>query len=213
MKSTREVVLQTLLQKNRCTISDLAEEVGINPISVRHHIAKLEADGMVSSEEEHHGVGRPRRVYFLTEKGFESFPSRYVQLSNRLIEQLKLTMPKPMVETFFSDLARRVLSEYADPAQFDKMSLEDRLNLIKNVFSREGINVEWKRDGDSYHLKSNNCPFYQVGQCHPEVCLLDRTMISTALKVPIESVTSILEGDDACEYVVSEHPDGRKGNG
>jgi len=68
-KSTRQRVLQTLLSRQRCTINELAEAVDINPISVRHHITKLEAEGLVTSEEERHGVGRPRRLYFLTEEG------------------------------------------------------------------------------------------------------------------------------------------------
>ena len=71
MSTTRDLVLKTLLTRQRCTINDLAEAVGINPISVRHHVTKLEAGGLVVSEEERHGVGRPRRLYFLTEKGME----------------------------------------------------------------------------------------------------------------------------------------------
>ena len=57
-KSTRERVLQTLLTNQRCTINEIADAVEINPISVRHHITKLQADGMVDSEEERHGVGQ-----------------------------------------------------------------------------------------------------------------------------------------------------------
>ena len=64
MSSTREKILETILKNQRVTINDLAEDVGINPISVRHHIVKLEAEGLVSSEDVRHGVGRPRRYYF-----------------------------------------------------------------------------------------------------------------------------------------------------
>ena len=88
-KSTREKVLQTMLSRQRCTINELAKAVDINPISVRHHIARLEAEGLVTSEEERHGVGRPRRLYFLTEHGIDHFPSRYLKLTIRLLEQLE----------------------------------------------------------------------------------------------------------------------------
>ena len=84
-KNTRERVLRTLLARERCTINELAEAVEINPISVRHHIVKLEAEGLVTSEEERHGVGRPRRLYFLTEGGHEQFPTRYIRLTMRLL--------------------------------------------------------------------------------------------------------------------------------
>ena len=51
MSSTRDNVLRTLLTRQGCTINELAEAVGINPISVRHHVTKLEAEGFVTSEE------------------------------------------------------------------------------------------------------------------------------------------------------------------
>ena len=105
-KSTRERVLYILLKQYRCTINDLAGAVDINPISVRHHITKLEAEGLVSSEEERHGVGRPRRVYFLTEEGREKFPTRNMQHTTRLLQQLKDNMPEQMVNELFSGMAQ-----------------------------------------------------------------------------------------------------------
>ena len=104
--NTRQRVMKTLLNRQRSTINELAEIVEINPISVRHHINRLEAEGLVASEEERHGVGRPRRLYFLTEAGLKKFPSRYLKLTIRLLEQLKDTMPEPLVSSLFSQMAK-----------------------------------------------------------------------------------------------------------
>jgi len=90
MKSTREKVLQTLITNPQSTIVDIAKSVGINAISVRHHITSLQADGLVNAEEERHGVGRPRLVYSLSESGQENFPKRYLRLTNHLLEQMKM---------------------------------------------------------------------------------------------------------------------------
>ncbi len=109
--------MQTLLSRQRCTINDLAEAVEINPISVRHHIARLEAEGLVTSEEERHGVGRPRRLYFLTEGGLEHFPSRYMKLTIRLLEQLKGSMPDSMVRQLFTQMAEGMAAEVQAEAQ------------------------------------------------------------------------------------------------
>ena len=72
MSSTRDRILQTLLRQPRRTINDLAEAVGINPISVRHHLTSLQVEGLVTSEEERHGVGRPRLLYALTRREWRS---------------------------------------------------------------------------------------------------------------------------------------------
>ncbi|MGC8856390.1 MAG: helix-turn-helix transcriptional regulator, partial [Anaerolineae bacterium] len=89
VKSTRDRILQTLLRRPKMTINELAEAVGINPISVRHHLTNLQMEGLITAEEERHGVGRPRLVYSLTEEGLERFPTRYLRLTTRLLAQMK----------------------------------------------------------------------------------------------------------------------------
>ncbi len=200
-KSTRQRVLQTLLSRQRCTINELAEAVNINPISVRHHITRLEAEGLVNSEEERHGVGRPRRLYFLTEDGQERFPSRYLRFTIRLLEQLKGTMPEAMVSLLFRQMAEGVASEYE--AKMSGMSMEERLNLVAQLLSSEGFTVEWEQKGNEYHIREISCPYYHIGQSHPEVCSVDQTLISTMLSVPAEKVKCVLNGDTNCTYVVS----------
>ncbi len=69
--NTRNRVLRSLLLNQKRTVNELAEAVDINPISVRHHVTKLEAEGLIVSEEERHGVGRPRLVFSLTPKGMD----------------------------------------------------------------------------------------------------------------------------------------------
>jgi DeoR family suf operon transcriptional repressor len=199
-KTTRERVMETLLYSKHCTINELADAVDINPISVRHHVSKLEADGLVTSQEERHGVGRPRRIYYLTEKGMEQFPSRYLRLTLRLLEQLKDSMPVQMVDRLFSEVARDMASDYTDEAR--DLSLEDRLNLVTSVLSKEGFTVEWEKQDEQYLIREISCPYYHIGQDHPEVCTVDQTLISTVLSVPAEKIKCVLDGDSHCTYVV-----------
>ncbi len=201
-KSTREKVMQTLLSRQRCTINELAEAVEINPISVRHHIARLEAEGLVTSEEERHGVGRPRRLYYLTEGGLEHFPSRYMKLTIRLLEQLKGSMPDSMVRQLFTQMAEGMAAEVQAEAQ--DLTLEQRLTLVTGLLSQEGFTVEWEKQGSKYLIREISCPYYHVGQTHPEVCSMDQTLISTVLAVPAEKVRCVLNGDAHCTYVVEQ---------
>ncbi len=200
-KSSRDKVLHTLLTRQRCTINELAEAVDINPISVRHHITKLEAEGLVTSEEERHGVGRPRRVYYLTEDGLELFPSRYLRLTLRLLEQLKGSLPEPMVNKLFAQMAIDMASDYQ--AEVGGMTMEQRLDLVTSLLNQEGFTVEWEKQENQYLIREISCPYYHIGQNHPEVCAVDQTLISTVLEVPAEKVKCLLNGDAHCTYVVS----------
>ncbi|MFZ6030215.1 MAG: helix-turn-helix transcriptional regulator [Chloroflexota bacterium] len=204
MATTRELVLKTLLTHPRCTIPDLAQAVGINDISVRHHIHSLQAEGLVAAEEERHGVGRPRRIYFLTEAGLERFPTRYLRLTIRLLEQLKETMPAAMVDRLFNQMAEDLAQNYTAQADFKSMPMEQRLDAMKNMLAQEGFSIQWERRGNQYHIHEVSCPYYHVGQNHPEVCAVDQTLISAVLDVPAKKTRCILNGDSICTYIVTQ---------
>ncbi|HQV63338.1 MAG TPA: winged helix-turn-helix transcriptional regulator [Anaerolineales bacterium] len=201
MKSTRDKILQTLLQKPRSTINTLAEAVGINPISVRHHLTNLQMEGLVEGQEERHGVGRPRLVYVLTDEGMERFPTRYMQLTTRLLSQMKDTMPGPVVTELFNQIAEDMASHYSSDMR--GLSMEERLNFVKEMLGREGFTVEWEKKGGQYEIHEISCPYYQIGVAHPEVCTVDQTLISKMLALPANKVQCILSGAAHCTYVIS----------
>ena len=200
MKSTRDKILQTLLHKPRSTINTLAEAVGINPISVRHHLTNLQMEGLVEGHEERHGVGRPRLVYVLTDEGMEHFPTRYMQLTTRLLSQMKDTMPGPVVANLFNQIAEDLASQYSKDIQ--GLSMEERLDFVKSLLGREGFTVEWEKKGTEYQIHEISCPYYQIGVAHPEVCTVDQTLISKMLALPANKVQCILDGGPHCTYVV-----------
>lgn len=202
MKSTRERILQTLLNHPNATINDLAEAVGINAISVRHHLTSLQAEGLVNAEEERHGVGRPRLVYALTEKGLERFPTRYLRLTNRLLDQMKESLPPAAINKLFTEMASGIAADYTQ--QIKSMTVEEKLDFIKQLLAQEGFSVEWERRGSDYHIHEISCPYYHVGQSHPEVCTVDQTLISQVLSIPVQKIQCLLHGDAHCTYVIAD---------
>ena len=205
MNATRNKILQTLLKKPKSTINDLAEAVGINPISVRHHLTNLQMEGLVEGQEERHGVGRPRLIYVLTNEGMEHFPTRYLQLTKRLITQMKQTLPPSAVNKLFGQIADDLVSEYANDVK--GLSMEARLDLVQDLLAQEGFTVEWEKKDGAYHIHETSCPYYQIGITHPEVCTVDQTLISKMLALPANKVQCILDGAAHCTYVVQ--PNGK----
>ncbi len=201
MTSTREKILQTLLKHPRSTINDLAEVVGINSISVRHHLNGMLADNLVTAEEERHGVGRPRLVYFLTETGIERFPTRYFRLANLILCQLKATLPRETVKTIFTDIAKELAEDHRRFTQ--EMNVEQKLNYLKDLLAEEGFIIEWKRDGDNYTIHEITCPYFHVTQEHPEVCMVDQTLISTMMATTAHKGNCVLNGDSHCTFILT----------
>jgi DeoR family transcriptional regulator, suf operon transcriptional repressor len=202
MKSTRERILQTLLNHPRSTILDLSAVVGINAISVRHHLTSLQADGYITAEEERHGVGRPRLVYFLTDSGLEKFPTNYLKLTNRLLDQLKSSLPAPTIDKLFTQIADEMSAHYASQAK--NLSTEKKLDLIKEILAKDGFSMEWEKADNEYQIHEISCPYIQVGQKHPEVCSVDQKMMSSLLSLPVQKVSCVLSGDHECTFAVTD---------
>jgi predicted ArsR family transcriptional regulator len=203
MPSTRERILQSLLTSPRSSINKLAEAVGINGISVRHHLSSLQAEGLVSYEEERHGVGRPRQVYLLTEKALEKFPMRYLSLTTRLLDQMRETFPQQVIDKLFEQMATRILAGYT--SKLKSLSTHEKLDLIKELLGQEGFSVDWEQHGNKIFINEITCPYYHIGKSHPEVCQVDRTLISAVLSIPVEKINCVLYGDSHCTYVIPDN--------
>ena len=155
----------------------------------------------MTEEEVHHGVGRPRMLYYLTEEGLEKFPTRYLRLTTRILTQMKDKLPQPMISEMFKELAINMATEHS--AELKNLNVEERLEVMKNVLADEGFVVEWEKQGAQYLIHEITCPYLQVGQSHPEVCTVDQTLISTMLAIPANKIQCILSGAHHCTYVVN----------
>ncbi len=202
MTGTKDKVLRTLLTHPRSTINELADAIGISPISIRHHMSSLQAENLVLAEEERHGVGRPRQVFSLTESGVEQFPTQYVKLTLRLLKRLKETMPEALVSNLFTQMAQELANDLAADVDTSKLTFEERLALILELLRREGFSIETEKIEDSFLIHEVSCPYYFIGQDHPEICTVDQVLISTLLNVPAEKIKCILNGDNMCTYSI-----------
>ncbi|GAA5342934.1 MAG: transcriptional regulator [Anaerolineaceae bacterium] len=201
MKSTREKILNTLLTQRQATIKQLSEVVGINGISVRHHLINLQAEGLVTAEEQRHGVGRPAFVYRLTEKGMERFPTNYLKLTNYLLTELEETLSPEEVEATFKRIGKKQAEESTN---IDKnQPIEAQLEQLANQLASDRFLLSWKKEGDSIILQSDNCPYLHVGKEHPEICKIDETLFSEALGREVKLETCMLRGDPRCTYKIN----------
>ena len=201
MKSTRDKILNTLLTQRQATIKQLSEVVGINGISVRHHLINLQAEGLVTAEEQRRGVGRPAFVYRLTEKGMERFPTNYLKLTNYLLTELEETLSPEEVEATFKRIGKKQAEESTN---IDKnQPIEAQLEQLANQLASDRFLLSWKKEGDSIILQSDNCPYLHVGKEHPEICKIDETLFSEALGREVQLETCMLRGDPRCTYKIN----------
>jgi predicted ArsR family transcriptional regulator len=204
MHDTRWAVLELIRTQGHATVASLADALDVSPITVRHHLANLQAEGLVAASAERAHVGRPKHVFTVTEAAQRYFPNKYHVLVERLLDELKSTLPPEQVELIIDGMAQRVAARYnTQPAHG---TLEARLQRLVDILGEEGFMAEIRRaesNGETM-LAELNCPYLYIGQRHPEVCRIDRALIQQVLGRMVEQQTCILQGAASCTFSVKE---------
>jgi DeoR family transcriptional regulator, suf operon transcriptional repressor len=200
-KSTRDTILHALKSSNQATVDELADIANVSPVTVRHHLNALQAEGLIEVESVRRKVGRPYYVYSLSESGHELFPHKYVRLTNRLLDEMKATLPEEQVQQLFEGVVQSILQEHK--GSFESLSFEDRLSYLVSMLADEGFLVKWKKENGHYTLTEYGCPYYSIGEEHTEICGMDKSLMVTILRTPVEQHTCMLQGDECCQFTFS----------
>jgi predicted ArsR family transcriptional regulator len=181
-------------------VEELAEAAEISPVTVRHHLNALQAEGVIEVSTVRRKVGRPYYVYSLSERGQELFPMRYVRLINRLLNEMKDRLPEEVIGEIFNGVVDSVLEQHR--GEFEHLPIEKRLDYLVRLLSDEGFLSTWERTPDGYRLLEYSCPYMSIGSTHTEVCNFDTQLMSGVLKLHVEQTSCMLHGDRCCQFTV-----------
>ncbi len=199
--STREIILDAIKQSNEATVESLANVADVSPVTVRHHLNSLQAEGLLETRSIRRKVGRPYYVYSLSDQGHELFPQRYMRLSSRLLDELKANFPAGTVDILFDNVVQQIVDDHRK--DFDHLSVEQRLDYLVGLLADEGFLATWESSDDKYVLIEYSCPYYSVAQKHDEICTLDRRLVQIVLDTDVEQESCMLHGDSRCQFTFS----------
>lgn len=205
MDKTRDRILRHIKSHGQAGINELSETLGLSTVSVRHHLSALQAEGLIRSVEVRRGVGRPHLVFSLTDKAQERFQTKYLQFSERLLDELKATLPPAAIEAMFTRMAEGMVAEYGQQAR--GKSLDEKMDLLVEMLGAEGFMAKWDRVGGTITLTEYNCPYVRIGLRHPEICIIDQTVIRQVLSAEVEKTTCVLNGAERCVFVIKPQAD------
>ena len=87
--NTRSTLMELLKRAGETDVASLAEDLGISGVAVRQHLAALERDGKVAQRSVRRPVGRPAKLYRLTEAADQAFPQASAQVALDLLARLQ----------------------------------------------------------------------------------------------------------------------------
>lgn len=196
--STRDIILEEIKRTNGATVDELAQTAEISPVTVRHHLNSLQAEGLLETASVRRKVGRPYYVYSLSNKGQELFPKRYVRLSSRLLDELKDRYPDGTISELFNNVVDRIADDHRN--DFENKSVEKRLDYLVDLLAEEGFLASWELTDNGYKLIEYSCPYISIGQKHHEVCVFDKQLIQIVMDTEIDQHSCMIDGDSCCEF-------------
>jgi DeoR family transcriptional regulator, suf operon transcriptional repressor len=202
VQTVRWRIIEILKANGGATVADLAEQLCMAQVSVRHHLDILIGEDLVQAAglRRRNGAGRPSQLYVLTSGAARLFPQRHDTLANDVLAEMKALLPDAEFQRLLHRLAER--TSHRAPVASAGQSMEERLDDVTEFLTGEGYGAHWERSDEGYVVQACNCPHTGVAERHPELCSMDRYMIRALLPGAVRLESRVLDGSSHCTYVI-----------
>lgn len=201
---SRDRLLGLLKRIGPVSVPDLVDASGLAENTVRHHLTRLRAAGLVDEGASvHAGRGRPARRYQLTRAAEGHFPKRYDEL-------LQLVLAEAEAEDRLAELLDGVAHRLGDAVRDELERLPPRarlLALMERLDYGDMLGHLDETPGDAWTFEAHNCVYYQAGVRFEPVCDLLPRAIHTATGLPAERVVCQRDGSRTCRFAGSYRPE------
>ncbi len=203
--NSRERILHLLKTKGPQTAAQLAKRLKVTPMAVRQHLYALTDAELTAYADERRKVGRPARVWRVTDAAAGHFPDSHGELAVGMLAALKAAFGKRGMDRLIAERTRAQVTAYS--ARIPKRAaLGKRVAALAAIRREEGYMAEWSRDGDrGFLLLENNCPICAAAAACQGLCAGELELFQTVLgpNVTVDRTEYILTGDRRCAYRIT----------
>ena len=211
---TKQMILEILLE-GPMSLGEITYKLQIQKSAVRVHLESLQAEKAVESHFKIERLGRPRKIYRLTENGRELFPRKYDLVLSLILKKIseinRQEEAKKLVESVADDIAASIKYEIEKSGSLG--NFEESLRILNSASNDMGFASSISKDEDNkFSIQSKNCILHKVAVSHQNIIchgLHDR-MISRSLddngKKPgfnVELKECIALGDSFSRHVLT----------
>ena len=200
MHSPADRILFLLKTRGPAETLALAGALGISRQAALQHLERLVADGLVGHADERRGVGRPRRVWSLTDKAQARFPDTHAQLTLEMLDAVRAEFGEAGVERMILRREQHTAQAYA-AAVGAAGNIEARVARLAEIRTAEGYMADWSPDpAGGFLLVENHCPICAAAAACQGFCRAELMVFRAVLgpDVTIERTDHILAGARRC---------------
>ena len=203
---SQDRILFHLKTRGAQTAADVGMRLGMTSVGARQHLLKLETTGLVESEDQRQGRGRPRKCWRLTQRGHGRFPDRHSDLTLDLLRSTREIFGDRGLEKLIGHRERASIADYGKRVRQGR-SLRRKLAILAEIRDREGYMASIAEDTrESFLFVENHCPICAAAATCQGLCRSELTIFRAVLgsDVTVERVDHILAGARRCAYKVSK---------
>jgi DeoR family transcriptional regulator, suf operon transcriptional repressor len=217
---TKQRILEMLLEGSM-SLGEITSKLQIQKSAVRVHLESLQAENAVESHFKIERLGRPRKIYRLTENGRELFPRRYDLALSLILKKISETNgqehAKKLIESVADDMAASIKYEIEKSGSLG--NFEESLRILNSASNDMGFASSIsKEDDNKFSIQSKNCILHKVAVNHQNIIchgLHDRMIIKSLdgddgggkrkFGINIELKECIALGDSFSRHVVTNN--------
>ncbi|CNB92010.1 helix-turn-helix transcriptional regulator [Yersinia intermedia] len=199
-QSVAKRLLMLLKTRGPMQASDAGMILGTTGEAARQQFVKLAKEGLVVSEAQTRGVGRPIQLWQLTEAGNAQFPDTHSELTVQLLGLIRSQLGDSALELLIDSREQETRTQYCQ-AMVGANSVTERVERLVAIRSREGYMAQLQVESDgSLLLIENHCPICAAAASCQGFCRAELAVFQQVLGVPVERVEHILSGSRRCTY-------------
>lgn len=168
---TKELILNLLLEGSK-TAGEIAGKLKIQKSAIRTHLESLQAEESVRSYFKIERLGRPRKVYELTESGRELFPRKYDLILSLILQKIESTEGHEYMKKIIESIADNIAHDIDEKIKKSSSSLEESVRILNSVSNELGfMSSFYKEDEDessTYSIVSRNCIVHKIAIRHQD---------------------------------------------
>jgi predicted ArsR family transcriptional regulator len=201
-------ILYALKSRGPLGSGALSQALGITEVGVRQHLAKLHGDGLVSFDDEAGEVGRPKRIWRLTEKGHGRFPDTHADLTVSLIDGIRSVFGEAGLARLIAARRDAMVSTYRR-ALAAGAGLSERVAILARMRTTEGYMAEFEAQSDgSFLLIESHCPICAAAKTCQGFCRSELELFRAAFgsDCSVTRQEHLLSDGRRCVYWIAPHP-------
>lgn len=194
-------ILEYLQRNGGATVQELCDLLEVTRNAIRQRISRLEACGVLRSEQQSQSRGRPKNVYRVTAEGLHSLGEDYRELAVVLWESIVGLEDSVVKEQLISQVRDRLAERFRHKLT-ETASAELRLDQLADEMKSSGFNVESDHSAILPILRETNCPFPMLADVDETICQVEREVLEQVLGAPVEFKNRCRDGHHCCEFEV-----------